>query len=244
MNRLHVPASELGAASATIRGESLAYLRDVLRLRPGAPLEVFDGEGRVYAARLEGFADDAAELSLGPAQERRFHGVRVTLAQGLPKGDKFELVVQKAVELGARAVIPVATGRSIVRLDERKAADRVARWQRIADEAARQCGRADVMAVGAVTELGDWVGRPPAPDEVRLVLDEEERTRPLRAALVDSSRHYVMLIGPEGGLTREEVAQAKAAGFVPVTLGPRILRTETAGLAVLSIVQHVLGDLG
>lgn len=244
MNRLHVPADELGGETVTIRGEPLGYLREVLRLRPGAPIEVFDGAGRVYAARLERFVDDGAELSLGPAQARLFQGVRVTLAQGLPKGDKFELVVQKSVELGARAVSPVSTERSIVRLDAQKAAERVRRWQRIADEAARQCGRADVMTVEALVDLGTYVARPPAPDEVRLVLDEEERTRPLRASLVDSSKHYVMLVGPEGGLTRDEVAAAKRGGFVPVTLGPRVLRTETAGLAVLSIVQHVLGDLG
>jgi 16S rRNA (uracil1498-N3)-methyltransferase len=132
----------------------------------------------------------------------------------------------------------------VVKLDERKAADRAERWQRIADEAARQCGRAEVMKVMAPVSLRDAVAMPPALDERRIVLDEEERSTRLRDTFGSAGTRYSFLVGPEGGLTRAEVQLAKAAGFVPVTLGPRILRTETVGLALLSIVQHALGDLG
>lgn len=242
MNRLHVPRSAILGDHATVRGPSASYLRDVLRLRAGDPLEVFDGEGRVFASTLAGYVDDGAELALGPAQERPFAGVRVTLAQGLPKGDKLELVLQKAVELGVTSFAPVACERSVVKLEPKKASERVERWQKIADEAARQCGRADVVTVEPVQTLEQFVRSPSHAGARRLILDEEERDRRLRTELVDRDAHYVLLVGPEGGLARREVQAAVASGFMPVTLGPRILRTETVGLAVLSVIQHVLGD--
>jgi 16S rRNA (uracil1498-N3)-methyltransferase len=244
MNRLHLPASELRGASVTIGGEALSYVKDVLRLRPGAPIELFDGEGGIFPSTLERFADDGAVIALGVREERPFRGVRITLLQGLPKADKFELVVQKAVELGVTSVVPVACERSIVKLDAKKAAERVGRWQKIADEAARQSQRAEVATVEPVTSIGAWMARPVQPNEKRLVLDEEEKHTRLRDAIAGPDVSYQILIGPEGGLTREEVASARAAGFVPVTLGPRILRTETAGLAALAIIQNLLGDLG
>lgn len=248
MNRLYVPRSELGGEGADerviVRGPSLDHLRDVLRLRPGAPLEVFDGEGGIYASQLERYVEGGAELVLGPREERPFGGVRITLMQGLAKGEKFELILQKAVELGVTSLVPVATERSIVRLDAKKAADRVTRWQRIADEASRQSRRADVVRVEPVIPLEQAVARPVEGNERRLILDEEERQVRLRDHLSDSQATYSLLVGPEGGFTREEVAAAQRGGFVPVSLGPRILRTETAGLAVIAVLQHVLGDFG
>jgi 16S rRNA (uracil1498-N3)-methyltransferase len=244
VHRLHLPASELKGATAVVGGDALSYLRDVLRLRPGSPIEVFDGEGGIYPSVLERYVEDGVRLTLGARIERSFTGVRVTLFQGMPKADKLELIIQKAVELGATAVVPVTTERSIVRLDERKAADRVARWQKIADEAARQSGRADGMSVGPLLSMNELLQRPAEPAEKRIVLDEEERTVRLRSMLGGGDARYSLLIGPEGGLTREEVAAARTRGFAPATLGPRILRTETVALAVLSILQHSLGDLG
>jgi 16S rRNA (uracil1498-N3)-methyltransferase len=244
MNRLHIPRPELQDATVTITGDALSYLRDVLRIRPGALIEVFDGEGGIYASAVAQVSQVSVVIDLGPREERPFRGVRVTLLQGLPKADKFELVVQKAVELGVTSIVPVMCERSIVKLDERKAVERVIRWQRIADEAARQCQRADVVVVSPVIAFGHLPGRPTAVTDCRLLLDEEEHSTRLQDALRGADATYQLLIGPEGGLTREEVALARSAGFVPVTLGPRILRTETAGLAALAILQHRLGDLG
>jgi 16S rRNA (uracil1498-N3)-methyltransferase len=244
MNRLHVRAGDIDGPQVTVRGESVGYLRDVLRLKPGAPLEVFDGEGHVYPAVLHTYGEGIALLDLGARQDRPFTGIRVTLLQGLPKADKLELIVQKAVELGVTTITPVATERSIVKLDERKAAERTERWQRIADEAARQCGRADVTSVTPPVSLKEALAQPPLEGERRIILDEEERGTRLRDVLGSPAAPYCFLIGPEGGLTRAEVQLAQAAGYLPVTLGPRILRTETVGLALLAIVQHVLGDLG
>jgi len=244
MNRLHVPRAELVHESVVVRGPKLDYLRDVLRLKPGAPLEVFDGEGGVHASVLDRYVDDGAIVQLGPRVERGGAAVKVTLLQGLPKADKFELVVQKAVELGVTSIVPVTCERSVVKLDAKKAADRVERWQKIADEAARQCGRADVATIEPLVDLDVLLRTPADAGAVRLLLDEEERAVRLRDLLSGSGRRYVVLVGPEGGFARAEVEAAVRAGFTRVTLGPRILRTETVGLAVLSIVQHVLGDLG
>lgn len=244
MNRLLLPPQGLESGEVVVRGESLSYLRDVLRLRPGAPVEVFDGAGAVFPATLLRYEGDGAVLELGEREERPFLGVRVTLYQGLPKADKLELVVQKAVELGAVRLVPVVTERSIVKLDPKKAEERVVRWQRIADEAARQCGRADTMQIAPVVTLRELLSQPAPDGERRLVLDEEERLRRLRDTMASRTHSWGVFVGPEGGLARHEVQSLAGAGFLPVTLGPRILRTETVGLAVLSILQHALGDLG
>lgn len=244
MNRLLIPPAELEFPRVVISGESLTYLRDVLRLRPGAKLEVFDGQGRAWSSVLVEYVVDGASLELGEETSRAFEGVSVTLWQGLPKSDKLELVVQKAVELGVRSVRPVECERSIVKLDAKKAAARVERWQKIANEAARQSRRADVATVEPVVSFAEAMRLPKAANERRLILDEEEQALRLRDALGSAEDTYVILVGPEGGLTREELQAAKAAGFTAVTLGPRILRTETAGIAVLAVLQHVLGDFG
>ncbi|MFM2154074.1 MAG: hypothetical protein RL199_2509 [Pseudomonadota bacterium] len=244
MHRLHLPASAIHAALTVVHGERASYLRDVLRLKVGESVELFDGEGHAWPATIDGFGLDDAVLRVGAREERPFLGVRATLVQGLPKGDKFELVLQKAVELGVTRIVPAACERSVVKLDERKAAERVQRWQKIADEAARQCGRADVPQVLPVQSLTSFVSQPPTSGERRLLLDEEEKARRLRDELTDSSAHYRFVVGPEGGLSRAEVEAARKGGYVPVTLGPRVLRTETVGLAVLSVLQHVLGDFG
>ena len=134
--------------------------------------------------------------------------------------------------------------RTVVRLDARKAAARVARWQKIADEAARQCGRADLMTVEPIVKLESAVRREVGGRDVRIVLDEEEGSVRLRDVLRRDASGYRFLIGPEGGVTREEVAVATFAGFVGASLGPRTLRTETVAPTLLAIVQHALGDLG
>jgi 16S rRNA (uracil1498-N3)-methyltransferase len=242
MNRLHIPRNEIHSDTIVVEGRSLTYLRDVLRMRPGEPIEIFDGEGRAYPSVVERYLDDGAEIRLGSVIERPFAGVRVTLAQGLPKGDKLELVLQKAVELGVTSFVPLACERSIVKLDLKKAAERVERWQRIADEAARQCQRADTVTVESVQSLERFVNTTSQGNERRLILDEEEKSIRLRSRLSDAGAHYVLIVGPEGGLSRQEIEAAKRGGYIPVTLGPRVLRTETVGLAALSVIQHVLGD--
>ena len=240
MPRLHLPLSG-EPSEVVVEGDRHHYLTRVLRLSAGAELEVFDGRGRAFPAKLSRVSAESSTLSLGPPREISA-GISVLILQGLPKSDKLELVLQKGTELGASAFVPVSTVRSVVKLDGARAEERRRRWQKIAEEAARQCGRADVPQVHPVSPLLD-AARALEPGTQLLVLDEEERAVRLSAVL-HSEASIALVIGPEGGLAREEVAELVSLGATPVSLGPRILRTETAALAALAIIRHREGSLG
>ena len=244
MVRLLVPLPESAPAEVTLSGDRRHYLLHVLRLGAGDALEVFDGTGRAFAARVVAVEEDAVRLALGEAR-RAVASRALHILQGLPKGDKLELVLQKGTELGAAAFHPVATVRSVVKLEPKRAEDRTARWMKIVEEAARQCRRDDVPLVHPPRPLVE-AARALAPGTVLLVLDEEESAVPLGEAFraCDPSAPVALVIGPEGGLAREEVAALQALGARPVTLGRRILRTETAALAALAVMAHLDGELG
>lgn len=223
-----------------VEGARLHYVARVLRVKAGDALEVFDGRGASFDARVTELLDSHATLTLG--NKRSTPAPRaVTLIQGLPKADKLELVLQKGTELGAAGFIAAAAERSVAKLDGKEEKKRE-RWQRIVEEAARQCGRADVPTVRIASSLSEAV-RSLAPLVSVLVLDEEEHAVPLSAAVPETGA-VALIIGPEGGLARSEVEALKALGATPVTLGPLILRTETAGLAALSVLRHLDGLLG
>ncbi len=245
MIRLLHPDVPPDATTLTIEGSAHHYLTRVLRLRAGDALELFDGRGSAWDARVDAIDVDAARatLSLGPVRTLP-PAPAVTLLQGLPKGDKLELVLQKATELGATCVWPVQCKRSVVQLSGERANKRAERWRRIVEEAARQCRRADVPEVPEPVDLLAAVARLPEDTRV-LVLDEEESSVRLGVALAEHAHAPIALVvGPEGGLSREEVAALTARGASTVSLGPRILRTETAGLAALSVLQFLRGQLG
>jgi len=222
-----------------VEGPALHHLR-VARVGPGETLEVFDGRGRAWSARLESVDDGGAVLLLGK-ERRGATGRVVVLIQGLPKGDKLDLVLQKATELGVSAVWPVLTDRSVARPRPETFATRHARWQRIVEEAARQSGRADVPQVMALRSLAEAARALDAETRL-LVLDEEEQGTRLASAAGDGP--VALVIGPEGGLSREEVRLLLDLGGVAVSLGPLVLRTETAGLAALAVLRHLDGQLG
>jgi 16S rRNA (uracil1498-N3)-methyltransferase len=246
--RLHVPRARIDQASLAgeagnvpLLEDERHYLRDVLRLAPGDPLEVFDGEGGLHDARL-GPAGDA--LALGPRRAAPAPAARIHLAFALAKGEKNDLVVQKATELGVACLLPFAGARSVVKLDAERGAERARRWRRIAEEAARQCGRADVPEVRAPARLSHVLsGVAPAASGACL-LAFDAAGAPLAEALDPAAPLHLAVTGPEGGLTPEELAACAAAGARLVRLGPRILRAETAAIAVVALLQHRLGDLG
>jgi 16S rRNA (uracil1498-N3)-methyltransferase len=239
--RVLVDVPESAPSSVRLEGPGFHHLR-VARVRPGESVEVFDGRGRAWAAKVERLAEDHAWLALGEPRAVPV-GRPVILLQGLPKGDKLELVLQKSTELGVAAIWPVTTARSILRLEPRAAENRRLRWQRIVEEAARQSGRADVPPVAPVRPLFEAVQALPAGIQL-LVLDEEERERNLSRAMGDGSGALALVVGPEGGLDREEVAELRQAGGESVTLGPLVLRTETAALVALAVLRHRQGLLG
>jgi len=240
--RLDVPSP--APERLLVEGPALHHMR-VARVMPGEAVEVFDGRGRAWSARLESVDDGGAVLRLG-VERRDGVGRLVVLIQGLPKGDKLDWVLQKATELGVSAVWPVLTERSVSRPKPEALGTRHARWQRIVEEAARQSGRADVPEVAALRPLKEAAQALGAGERL-LILDEEEQGERLGNVVgrsADAERPVALVVGPEGGLAREEVRMLCDRGGVPVSLGPLVLRTETAGLAALAVLRHLDGLLG
>lgn len=244
------------AEQVTLSEEETRHLRDVLRLRAGDEATVFDGEGHEFACvvREAGGRKGGAKLELRGAVEppRPEPPVFLLLAVSLLKGEKFDLVVQKAVELGAGLIRPVVTKRSDVRLrDERDAARRVARWRRLAVEAAKQSGRARVPPVETPITFGALVSADetlvtaePGHDSLRLMFAERGGVGLHALPVAEATRppHISALVGPEGGWDDEEVALAREHGWTVVTLGGRTLRAETAAIAAAALLQHLFGD--
>ncbi len=220
------------------------HIKNVLRLKAGEEIAVSNGvDGREYRCGIDGYTDEEVMCTLRFIKEDGVElASKVYLFQGLPKADKMELIVQKAVELGVYEVIPVATRRSVVKLDEKKAAAKVGRWQAIAEAAAKQSRRSVVPNVHDVMNMEEAVAYARGVD-VKLIpyefAQDMEHTRKLIGG-VQPGRSIAVFIGPEGGFEESEVQAAREAGASPITLGRRILRTETAGLTVLSWLMYQL----
>ena len=241
-----------GGAAVALSEEESRHLRDVLRLRAGEEAYVFDGEGREFRCVVAeaGGRGGAARLEVRtpvepPSPESP---LELTLAVALLKGEKFDLVVQKATELGVSSIIPVSTKRSEVRpRDEREESGRskrVERWRRLALEAAKQSGRARLPRVAEPRGFESVVEDEEGPERLRVLFAERGGTG-LDAPAAATSRptHVTALVGPEGGWDDEELELARARGWTIVTLGGRTLRAETAALAVCALLQHLFGDL-
>jgi len=247
VHRLFLPPAELSRAAGGVlrlEGGKARYLISVLRLAAGASLELFDGEGLTVAALVESAAAEGVELRLGESRKAAPGAVDVVLVQALAKGDKLDLVVQKATELGVARIVPLQAERSVVKLDAERGASRAVRFRRIAQEASRQCGRSDVPAVDEPRSWDQLLALVAGePDRRALILVPTETALRLGPASRGASK-LLIAVGPEGGFSPGELERALAAGFVAVGLGPRVLRTETVALAALAVVQHVAGELG
>jgi 16S rRNA (uracil1498-N3)-methyltransferase len=241
--RLFHPGPLAEGAEVALDPVAAAHAVRVLRLAPGAPLVLFDGGGGEYQATLVAATRRGAAARIGAHRAREAESpLEVTLAQGLARGERMDLVIQKAVELGVTALVPVATARSVVKLDAERGGQRAAHWAGVVRAACEQCGRNRLPAVDPPCSLDALLARPPAAGERRLVLDPEAPRR-LRE-LPRPTGPVLLLVGPEGGLDGEEIGRAAAHGFERLSLGPRVLRTETAGLAALAALQALWGDLG
>jgi len=226
---------------AVLDPEPSHYLARVLRLRPGDPVQLFDGAGGRCNAVVEDASPKRARLRVvaieppGPESP-----LRITLAQCVSGPEKMDWTVEKAVELGAAAIQPLVSRRSVVRWDDERARRRLEHWRRLVVAACMQCGRDRLPALGAPMSLADWLeGRPRTATAVVLAPGAPQALSDLA---VDGS-DLDLLVGPEAGLSDEEIAAAQAHGFVTVALGPRVLRTETAGLAAIAVLQARFGDL-
>lgn len=226
-----------------ITGQDVNHIRNVLRMKPGDEIAVRDGISRNYVCAIQTLGQEEIRARILKADTDSSElPARLYLFQGLPKGDKMELIIQKAVELGAYAVIPVDTRRTVVKLDGKKAEAKLRRWRAIAESGAKQSGRMVVPEVKPVMRLPEALvcARELDMNLIPYELAEGmEDTRRILSAIRPGMKVGIF-IGPEGGFDVEEVEQAKAAGLHPITLGRRILRTETAGMAVLSILMFQL----
>lgn len=211
----------------------------VLRLPPGAPMVLFDGRGGEYPAHIERIERDRVYAELAEWRDiERESRLNITLVQALQAGDKMDFTIQKAVELGVRDIVPVESRRSVLRLAGERAGKRVAHWQGVVASACEQCGRNQVPLVASLEKLENWLARP-SNGCLRLMLaPDADQT----LASIPPAEAIQLLIGAEGGLDPQEVIAATQAGFRAVRMGPRILRTETAGLAALAALQALWGD--
>lgn len=242
MYQFFVAPEQIEDKKITITGKDVNHIRNVLRMSIGEELSVSNGiDGKDYRCQIEQFTQDAVECTLRFVKEDGLElPSKVYLFQGLPKFDKMEFIVQKAVELGAFEVIPVATKRSIVKLDEKKSRAKVERWQAIAESAAKQSKRRVIPTVKEVMSFKEAI-RYAKEMNVKMIPYElaegMEKTRELMTDL-QGKESIAIFIGPEGGFEQEEIDLAITEGVIPISLGKRILRTETAGLTTLSLIMY------
>ena len=246
MHRFFVP--QLYNEEMYIEGVDARHISKVLRMQPGDKLQIVSDDGVSAMAEITAIASERVSVrcleKLAESHEPR---VRLVLAQGLAKGEKMDFIIQKAVEMGAYSVIPVAMEHSVVRLDGAKAAKKVERWQKIAESAAKQSKRDIIPKVQPVQSMAEMLAS--GDYETKIIAYECEDRLSLKAALKAAEaaggiKELLLIIGPEGGISEGELELARQAGAVPVSLGRRILRAETAGLVAISAIFYETGDLG
>ena len=245
MLHLFADPSDVQDELLTITGPEVNHIRNVMRLKPGEEISVsICGDGKEYRYGIESYTEDSVLCRLRFVKDKEVElPVKVLLFQGLPKADKMDLIVQKAVELGAAEIIPVSMERCVVKLDAGKAAKKTARWQTIAESAASQSRRSIIPRVLAPMSMREAVEYAKAQTEVRVIpyeLQEDDGSVKQYLESLKEGQSVSIFIGPEGGFTPAEVELAKEAGIRPISLGRRILRTETAGLAILSWLIYIL----
>lgn len=244
MYRFFVEPSQIQDKKIIITGSDVNHIRNVLRMKIGEEIAVSNGiDNREYRCGIEEYTEQEVICALRFVKEDGVElPVKIYLFQGLPKADKMELIIQKAVELGVHEVIPVATKRCVVKLDEKKASAKVNRWQGIAEAAAKQSKRGVIPVVHDVMGMKDAVAYAHDMDVKMIPYELAEDMRHTKEIVesVKAGQSVAVFIGPEGGFEESEIQEALTAGIEPVTLGRRILRTETAGMTVLSWLMYHL----
>lgn len=245
MHRFFVEPSQIGEKEIVITGPDVNHIRNVLRMRAGEELLAADGQGSEYRCILRELQDSEIRAEIC----RKFSGSaelpsRITLFQGLPKSDKMDLIIQKCVELGVFRIVPVTTKRTVVKLDAKKEESRRKRWTAVSESAAKQSGRGIIPEISGVRGFKEAVEEAGELDVCLIPYEKAEnmaRTREILSG-IPAGASIGVFIGPEGGFEEEEVKEAMEAGARPITLGRRILRTETAGMAVLAMLGYLLEE--
>lgn len=233
--------------SVSLSGEEAHYLRHVLRLTPESTVGVFDGVGGEFRAKIEPVRKNEVRLFIGPPTRLDSPpNLKLVLIQSLPKLDKMETIIQKACELGVAAIWPLRSDHCVMRLDERQFQQKKSRWEKVGIEACRQCGRTRIPEIGALRDWDETLEALPS-EALGLIADETNDSNNLKSLLnsiPNPTGPVYVIVGPEGGFSERELNRARASKVHSISLGPRILRTETAGPALLAILQYHWGDIG
>lgn len=247
MARFFVSQNSVQDGKITITGPDVKHITRVLRLETGESIDVSTGNGIEFVAVIREITSRAVDCEIITEKELSTEPpVKVTLYQGLPKGDKMELIIQKSTELGVDRIIPVICERTVVKLDIKKSEERQLRWQRVAEEAAKQSRRTSIPVVSKPIRFEQAVEHL-SPDVLAVMPWEKQVAGGMRHILKtnwETGRQVVLFIGPEGGFSPREALLAQTNGVHLVSLGPRIMRTETAGIVAVAVVLYELGDLG
>jgi len=247
VHRFMVSPNNIQNNKITLEGDDLKHLRQVLRLKPGDTILVFDGSGVEYEANILTLEKSSALAEIKAVfQTETEPKTRITLFQGLPKGEKMDLIIQKGVELGVHRIIPVITKRTVVKLNKTDREKKAERWSRISKEAAKQCRRAYVPEVTEPITFDDALIKTKS-FGAALLLYENEGKKCLKETLkcynINKIRDIALFVGPEGGFAHQEVKKCTNIGCDIVSLGKRILRVETATISVLSIIMYEMGEM-
>ena len=241
-SRLFVAKSLADRVRLDLERDQAHYVSRVLRKRVGDTLTLFDGRGREFPAVIETLGKNRAVLRVGDGQQRDVEStLTIRLLLSVSKGDRMDIAVQKATELGVAWIQPVVSERTVVRLGGERARRRAEHWQRVAASACEQCGRNRVPRVHEIVPLGEYLAKP-SPAALKLVLTPGAESGIADRPAPDGNAVEV-LVGPEGGLSDDEIEAAVRAGFLACHIGPRILRAETAGITALAVLQSAWGDL-
>ena len=240
MHHFFISSEAVKDGRITITGPDVNHIKNALRMRAGETLLITTSAEEDFRCRILSIEEKQVEAEILSREESRELPMRFYLFQGLPKGDKMEWIIQKAVELGVYQVIPVATKNTVVKLDAKREKAKLERWQAIAESAAKQSGRGRIPQVGKILGFQEALQWAASLDRAWIPYEKEEgmeATRRELAALSGEVTSVGIFIGPEDGFDEEEIRQAREAGIQPISLGKRILRTETAGLAILSLLM-------
>jgi len=239
--RIHVDLPLASGISLSLPPQATEHVARVLRLNSGDSVVLFNGDGCDYAANIESVSKREVVVQVLSQQHLANESpLPLTLAQGIARGEKMDLIVQKATELGVMRIVPLLTERSEVKLDASRAEKRLAHWRAVAASACEQSGRACVPEIEPTQTLSTWLGGLVDDDRLRLALLPEAGHSPRELRFTPAGG--VLVVGPEGGLGTRDTSALTAAGFTGLRLGPRVLRTETAGLAALAALQAIHGD--
>jgi 16S rRNA (uracil1498-N3)-methyltransferase len=240
--RLFVSGALSNDSQLVLQDEQARYLGRVLRSRVGDPLQVFNADSGEWSATIEKISKDSVTLRVGSHVETATESpLKIHLVQGISRGERMDFVVQKATELGVKRITPVLSNHGLVKLDHERADKRRTHWQHIAESACEQSGRTHPPLIDAPLPLNTWLGATDSSDSTELILKPGATTA--LASIAAPVIKVCLLIGPEGGFSEREHEDAEIAGFQPVSLGPRVLRTETAALAAIVVAQSCWGDL-